>query len=327
MIEIASEHHLRCPHGLDFFDDDTIIVANREGDTSIFALPSEWIGGNCYELNPLAVIRSEDLMHSPGSVSLTKKFNDTYEAVICHNYCHNVTRHVIELGNSCTVKSSDVLLRKWLDTPDGVSVSREMRWIAISNHGMQNVLIYRNTSDLNGMSDPVGMLRCSYFPHGLRFTADDRFIFVADAGSPFVHVYGQDGSSWRGVRNPLISIRVLNVDDFLRGRHNHLEGGPKGIDINNSMDIFVTTCEYQPLIFFDLASISQNYLNGHENTIERPADRNLSAALYGPRDGYCHDQRALEIKYELHLLSRLKHAEVRALELEQRLNEDDKHSS
>jgi hypothetical protein len=38
--EISSPH-LNHPHGLDFFDDETIIVANRYGNAPIFRLPSD----------------------------------------------------------------------------------------------------------------------------------------------------------------------------------------------------------------------------------------------------------------------------------------------
>jgi hypothetical protein len=42
---------------------------------------------------------------------------------------------------------------------------------------------------------------------------------------------------------------------YLRGRNNPKEGGPKGIDIDAGMDIMATTCECQPLAFFDLQAI------------------------------------------------------------------------
>ena len=44
------------------------------------------------------------------------------------------------------------------------------------------------------------------------------------------------------------------MDDatFLRGRYNPEEGGPKGIDVDRDMSVLATTCEHQPLAFFDL---------------------------------------------------------------------------
>src|SRR5262249_54887939 len=166
-------------------------------------------------------------------------------------------------------------LSKWLEIPDGISISNDQHWIAVSNH-THNVLIYGYNSSLNVFSEPDGVLRCVHYPHGLRFTSDGRFILVADAAVPYVHIFAKNGSSWRGVHNPMISLRVMSDEDFLRGRRNPEEGGPKGIDVDNAMNIFAITCGNQPLAFFDLKAITE----------ETP-------------ESYCHDQRALEINFEL----------------------------
>ena len=42
---------------------------------------------------------------------------------------------------------------------------------------------------------------------------------------------------------------------FQRGRTNDAEGGPKGVDIDNSGTILVVTCEEQPLAFFRVADL------------------------------------------------------------------------
>jgi hypothetical protein len=78
---------------------------------------------------------------------------------------------------------------------------------------------------------------------------------VADAGDPVVHVYAKGGNSWRGSRKPVTSIEVMDAEVFLKGRHNAQEGGPKGIDIDNEMNVLVTTCEHQALAFFDLSAV------------------------------------------------------------------------
>jgi hypothetical protein len=158
-------------------------------------------------------------------------------------------------GPEFSSKRSKVLLKKWLRVPDGICVSTEKTWIAVSNHETHAVLLYENNASLNASSNPVGILRLTNYPHGLRFTSDDRFILVADGGSPYVNVYGNDGSDWRGVRDPLLSLRVLEQDEFLRGHYNPAEGGPKGIDINNNANVLVTTCHSQPLRFYDLDAI------------------------------------------------------------------------
>jgi hypothetical protein len=286
VAEISSTY-LRRPHGIDFIDDETIIVANRRGDAIIFELPS---GGGNYELVPIEVIRSGEILNSPGAVSIARNGQDFCEALICSNYGNKITRHLIHSREGCSVDSSEILLKKWLKFPDGVSVSGP--WIAISNYLGHSVFLYENTGSLNEYSEPDGILRCAHHPHGLQFTSDGRFILVADAGTPYVHIYMQEGSGWRGTRSPFKSVRVLNDADF-RGAH----FGPKGIDIDNSMSTFVATCEAQPLAFFDLAEILEwislmQRIGAHRSN-------GFGEALYASYERHCQDQRALEMKYEL----------------------------
>jgi len=288
--EISSTH-LNNPHGLDFIDDEKIVVANREGNVCVFELPNE-IGK--YELAPAFVIRSENAS-TPGSVAVIKNGDGVYEALICNNYAHTVTRHPLVATDS--TKNNEVLLKKWLDIPDGVSVSRNKEWIAISNHDTHTVLLYENRPSLNESSHPDGILRGTNYPHGLRFTSDGRFILVADAGSPYVNIYQKEGSDWRGVGYPFISFRVLNNQDFLRGQqHNPREGGPKGVDTNDAMNLIVTTCESQPLAFFDFGAIL-------EGACEERSSCNSNYSLSNSR---LHEQKALEVIHELAEQERVK---------------------
>jgi hypothetical protein len=278
--EISSSH-LKLPHGLDFIDDEKIIVANRGGHPCIFDLSSDTLGST--EMTPLAIIRS-DKIAIPGSVRVVKKRQGLYEALICNNAGNTVTRHLIDFRAGCSITNNEVLFKKRIDVPDGICMSKEMQWIAVSNHDAHNVLLYENTPSLNESSDPDGILRCANYPHGLRFTSDGCFILVADGDLPYVHIYAKDDAGWRGVRNPLSSFRVLNNKDYLRGRDNVPgEGGPKGIDINEAAKIFVTTCQEQPLAFFDLSAVLESA--GTRKSLQRTLN-----------------QRTLELKYELALL-------------------------
>src|SRR5262249_17409923 len=176
--------------------------------------------------------------------------------------------------------SNEVLFKKWLIVPDSVSVSKDKQWIAVSNHNPHTVLIYANNRPLNESSDPDGILRGTYYPHGLRFTSDGRFILVADAELPYVNVYEAHDGDWRGVRNPLVSFRVLNNEDYLSDPDDFAgERGPKGIDIDHTANIFVTTCKTKPLAFFDLTSALES-ARAHSSLLNR---------------------RALDVNYELNL--------------------------
>ena len=292
-FELYSEQ-LKEPHGLDFLDEETIIVTNRSGDAIFLKLPTtDKKLSNSFYLTPLEVIRSDDvgLLHGPGSASISRIDLKLHEALICSNYGNYVTRHVVDLSAGCSVKSNEVLLKKWLATPDGVCISRDGNWIAISNQKMRGVFLYEYTSSLNALSEPDGILRYVFSPHGVRFTSDGEFIVVADGGAPCVHIYAKNRSGWRGVHNPITSLRVMNYEDFLRLRCNPHEGGPKGIDVDNAMNVIAVTCEGRPLAFFDLKAIL-------ESTQFRSRDP-------GENQEHHREQRALELRYELEMQNRL----------------------
>jgi hypothetical protein len=87
------------------------------------------------------------------------------------------------------------------------------------------------------------------------FAKSKLVILVADAGAPYVNVYAKDGDSWKGIRDPVTSFRVMDEMMYRRGRRNPQEGGPKGIDIDSDMNVLVTTSDEQVLAFFDLPQI------------------------------------------------------------------------
>jgi hypothetical protein len=189
-------------------------------------------------------------------------------------------------------------LKKWIQFPDGICVSKERQWIAVSNHDTNAIFIYKNDPSLNASSLPDGLLR-HYYPHGLRFTSADRLLVAASAGSPYVNVYEAPDSDWRGVRKPILSIKVLSNDDYLRGRISREDGGPKGIDINNTMDVLVVTCEQQPLAFFDLETIlkSAHLRSGFASPQPGHAFRSSSPS----RDHWRSARKALEVRYQLYM--------------------------
>jgi 6-phosphogluconolactonase (cycloisomerase 2 family) len=248
---------LKKPHSVFFIDDDTLVVANRDSEVSILALPPRGSTRTKWELNPLQTICSKQapFLKSPSAVSMLQVDPQRYELLICNNDSDTVSRHILEKNGLLTVSRNEVFLKKNLRVPDGVSVNRDSRWIAISSHNGHCVFLYENTSRLNSNSEPDGILRGVNFPHGLRFTPDDKFILVADAGAPYVNVYSRNGRSWKGSRNPIAAFRVMDEELYRRGCTYPGEGGPKGIDIDRDMNVLVTTGNIQPLLFFDLPAI------------------------------------------------------------------------
>lgn len=255
-VEITSPE-LNQPHGLFFNSNEILVVANRGGNVLLFELPSRETSANEIELRPLVTIGSHPVHHifSPGSVSVSQLGSDLHEVLICNNFAHYVTRHILDGRNQFRVISSAILIKKGMKIPDGIAMNKTNDWIAISNHSRKSIFLFENTSKLNSQSDPDGILGNIAYPHGLRFTSDGKFILVADAGAPFVHVFSKPDDAWVGEHDPLTSIRVLDDETFNKGQYNPQEGGPKGIDIDKNMKIFVTTSEHQKLAFFDLEKI------------------------------------------------------------------------
>jgi len=178
-----------------------------------------------------------------------------YDLLVCNNKTSYVTRHSLERGERFVTKGSEVFLKRDLNIPDGVAINRDRRWIAISNHNEHNVYLYENVPGLNPDSKPDGILQNVNFPHGVRFTPDDNFVLVADAGSPFVNLYAKNGDSWKGSRGPTSTFRVMDEEVYLRGRTNPQEGGPKGLDVDRNMNVMVTSSVEQRLAFFDLQAM------------------------------------------------------------------------
>ncbi len=261
-LEITSSS-LNYPHGLFWIDSNTLIIANRSADAPIIKIPSEKPDSRTVEIMPIETIkRSRDLLRSPGSVSASKIGQDLYDVVICNNYTHNVSRHLLDARDSFASNGSCRLLAKGLDVPDGISHSHSGEWLAVSNHNKNAVFIYRNDNSLDEESEPAGKLRGMFYPHGLRFSHDDMYIFVADAGAPLVHVYKMDHRRWSGKHFPAYDVRVIDHETFIRGHVNPQEGGPKGIDLTNDDRVLVVSCEEEPIVFFDVRKISETLSTG-----------------------------------------------------------------
>jgi DNA-binding beta-propeller fold protein YncE len=280
-VELSSPA-LQWPHGLDFIDDDTLIVTSRRSDVALFKLPAGERDVPSHEVLPIARWPSDGttLLNAPGSVAVTRVEDHVCEVLICNNRGHTVTRHRLDCDAGRAIRHSEILLQKYLSIPDGVSVSPDRRWIAVSNHTTHNVLLYEKSPALNADAEPDGILRGVHYPHGLRFSADGRHLFVADAGAPYLHIYAQHPDQWRGVRHPIATVRIMDDAVFGRGRHNPEEGGPKGLDIDACSNVLVVTSECQPLAFFDVPALLQHALAG----------------------GSVRDQTILAISYELSLM-------------------------
>jgi Lipoprotein LpqB beta-propeller domain len=243
----VSSPALHEPHGVDFLDDDTLVVSNRSAGVTVFRITD-----HSGDVASTEVARNHGSLESPGSVAVRHLGGGRHEALVCNNWGHTVTRHTI--AGDGELSHGEVVARRFLDVPDGVAISRDGRWVAVSNHNTHSVLVYAG-STLGEDAEPVGVLRGVLYPHGLRFTGDDRQLLVADAGAPYVHVFAAANGDWHWAGYPAASVRVMSDEVFARGRYNPTGGGPKGIDIDPRTGVLVVTSEHFGLGFFDLTAV------------------------------------------------------------------------
>ncbi len=270
---------LKNPHGICFLGNEHIVVCNRSGDVSIFKIP-----GQIDEINEFNIKAEKNIsgkgyitakVKTPGSVDCYQISDKSYRIFICNNYWNMVTSHIIEIGNSIKIRNQGVLIENSINLPDGISVSPDRKWISISNHVYGEVLIYENTSKLNRKTPPYAILKGPVCPHGIRFGPDGKRLYVADASSQYLHVYECEDGNWQKVQNQSKSIRLLDDETFYLGRYSALEGGLKGIDVDNSNSLLISTNKLQPVGFYNL-----NILD----TIKEQADKNKIAELCLQRD-------------------------------------------
>jgi DNA-binding beta-propeller fold protein YncE len=247
------------PHGLSFLDDSTLLVANRTGLVVIVEVvgpqPAE---ANCVDAKILGTIDGGwfDKIETPGSVAAFPVGQRSYDVLVCNNYKHCVTQHKLHKAGHFFVSSNRVFAKKGIRIPDGAAFSPDGRWIAISNHSTSNVLVYEYASWFISSKKPACRLEGPNFPHGVQFTPDGQYILTVDAGAPHLFAYRRPAGGWQGDLQPVCVRQVLPTETFLRGHTSPLEGGPKGLDICRDKSIVATTCEEDPLAFFDLAEFT-----------------------------------------------------------------------
>jgi hypothetical protein len=296
-VELASSA-LKLPHGVDFIDENRLAVADRACGLAVFAVPDGGPEAQSYEATPIQTLapNATSLLNVPGSLCVGRDESGHEEILVCNNDGSDITRHRIASHTDGAINSHEIVLRKWLSTPDGVSVSRDRRWLAVSNHGSHSVMLYKYGPSLKVDSPPDGILRGVYYPHGVRFSADGRHLFVADAGAPYVNLFTQSDDEWQGVHHSVARIRVMDESLFARGNVNATEGGPKGIDIDACQNVLAAASVHRSLVFFDLPAI-------------------LSDMDVAPSKRLRQEPHALEIEYELFIAKGRRESEAKSREM------------
>lgn len=243
-------------HGIDFVDDDTLVLANRDARVLIAALPRA-LEGQRVALVALRQLRGP-LFHrlrNPGSVAVMPG-SGAVTLFICDNYANRVNRTRLSSGRGFAVERDEVLLREGLSVPDGVALSPDFGHIAVSSHVTREVLLFANVPELGERTPPVARLTEAGYPHGLRFFAGGARLAVADAGSPDVTVYDRPAGGWAGNIAPSRKWPVLDEAEFAAGHANVEEGGPKGLDFAPGGEVMAISCEEVPLAFYQVPRLN-----------------------------------------------------------------------
>ncbi|MEL6736115.1 MAG: hypothetical protein AAFO98_09580 [Pseudomonadota bacterium] len=248
-------------HGLDFLDDNTLVVGNRLSGIDIFKLPSKPPMGQTVHVEPSKTINkaAKDIdLQNPGSVCSFYQADGTRQILAANNYGHFISSHLLSNVGPFRKLRSRVLIAGDLGIPDGVTISDDHKYIAISNHVTHEVLVFKNTGHYGAYDEPCARLQKVIYPHGLRFTRGGKELFVSSAGSPFLHLYrANGGNSWSGLYKPANTFQVIDNDTFKAGASNDQEGGAKGLETTADGSILLVTNELAPLQTFDLPAILQ----------------------------------------------------------------------
>ena len=90
-VSLLDSSDLKAPHGLDFIDNQTLVVANRKGGVQLYRLPQRDSNQACRALSisPLASVRSE-LLNAPGSVAAYRDDTNHSGILVCNNSGNSV---------------------------------------------------------------------------------------------------------------------------------------------------------------------------------------------------------------------------------------------
>jgi hypothetical protein len=258
-VSIVSED-IELPHGFEFLGSQHFIVANRAAGVTIFKIPVGFSGAEEVKLAPAKFVFGKSFFGrvcAPGSVGVYQTNENSYRVLVCNNYLNTIVGFDITIKQGLVkVRNKGVIIKKALNLPDGISISDSKKWVAVSNHNTGSVLIYPLSSLLNRFTSPVATLTGIAYPHGLRFTHDDKNIFVADAGSQYIHVFESNGGNWQGDYEPTRSLKMVSKDDFLK-QPTAEEGGIKGLDISQDDKVLVATAQYQVLKFYSVKALME----------------------------------------------------------------------
>lgn len=259
---------LASPHGVDFLAEDLIVVANRAGWLTFHRvsaiddwpdrmnveplreLDSPWFGRKGATRN----LDGRHVLCGPGSV----RVGGSNLFVACNNL-NTVTAHPYRLrSGEIEIGDGAIVAQSGLEIPDGVALSHDGRWLAVSNHNDHGVaLLCLDDRARTGSVRDAGLR----YPHGLCFDPSGRTLYVADAGERDLHSFVSRTGEWdHAAPRSAFTLPAVEMEAFRKTKDSvgderlrRLEGGIKGVDVDRTGRVVVTTCRHQTLRFFEPA--------------------------------------------------------------------------
>ena len=204
-LSVVSSPLLREPHGLDWWDDDRLVVANRAGGVIVLRLA----GSEPRSLRRRGVAgRDRCAGLSPRAIGANR-----HEVLVCDDWRSQVARY--ELDARGTLTDGRPILGRWLDLPDGIASSSDGRWLAVSNHNTHSVLVFdRDRAQDDG--DPAAILRGVTTRMG---SASRPTTAGCSSRTParLACTCSRPSNGWTGAAYPVATIDVMDEPTFLRG--------------------------------------------------------------------------------------------------------------
>jgi len=263
-LTALSSPDLNAPHGVDWINEETIVVANRGGTgLSFFRIPranqwepetemaptstvqSKWFGA----VGETRTLRVRNIITGPGSA----RVQGGYLYAGC-NKSNTITRHRILDGPTCD--EGELIAQEGIEIPDSAAISPDGAWLAVGDHDHHRVLTFRigEASSCGQLTDQ----RMAH-PHGVAFDPSGTLLIAADAGGRSLFIFHAPRGEWNQQQAAAIS-ETEGVDESVFDRVQAetaelvraLEGGTKGVDLSKDGRVLVTTCRGQTLRFFEL---------------------------------------------------------------------------
>ena len=257
---------LDAPHGIRFINNQLVIVTNRGGDICLFAIPELTHTTLVLEQQPVYTFKARAVhgkIRTPSAVDIIPLGNNRYRVFVCNTRIHSIVAFDLLIeGNTFQLKNLGEVYNRGLRIPDGICISPDKRWAAVSNHDTHHVLIYAVPrfhrwlpvalqTLYYRLRKPVTFLSGVFYPHGIRFSHDGRRLFVADAGTPYLTMYENPKSVWkRHMRLPTQLIRTLSDELFDKEITSPEEGGLKGVEVSRDDQYLLTTAQHQSLMIY-----------------------------------------------------------------------------